>query len=115
MRRSGPLRRTPLARSTSTLTRYCTIPAVSAKRRRDEARYRVLRAAFLDGLESCQYPTGCHAAAVEVHHRRGRVGALYLRVDLWSGLCSHHHRYVTEHPAEAVRLGISELRNGETT
>jgi hypothetical protein len=43
---------------------------------------------------------------------QGRVGVLLLDVTRWAALCRAHHRWVTEHPAAAYNLGISERRIG---
>ena len=41
----------------------------------------------------------------EVHHVRGRAGALLNDRRHWLALSKQGHRWVHEHPAEAVRLG----------
>jgi hypothetical protein len=87
--------------------------AVSPKRAKADRQYAKLRRAFLhldeDGrpCELCE-----ERQATEVHHRRGRVGALYLLTDHWSALCRHCHAWATENPTEAIRVGISEPRIG---
>ena len=87
--------------------------AVSPKRARQLREYGKLRVAFLTGHPLCQL---CEERnATEVHHKRGRVGADLLDVDHWAALCRHCHAYVTEHPAEAIRLGISEPRIGRAS
>jgi hypothetical protein len=83
--------------------------AVSKKRAALERVYRKRRPVFLEANPWCGFP-GCLAAAAEVHHRKGRVGALLLDERFWTGLCHHHHQHVTEHPSEAYALGMSERR-----
>lgn len=85
--------------------------AVSLKRQRQMREYRPLRLAFLDG-KRCEFPGGCTQPAADVHHRKGRIGALLLDVTKWSALCRPHHDWVGQHPAAAVEMGISELRIG---
>jgi hypothetical protein len=48
--------------------------------------------------------------AEEVHHAKGRIGALLLDERFWVPLCSAGHQWVTEHPIEAQRLGLSVSR-----
>jgi hypothetical protein len=88
--------------------------AVALKRARQLCAYRTLRDAFLAERPLCEFPSWpcCSQPATDVHHRRGRVGALLLDVTKWSALCRAHHSWVTEHPKAAVELGISELRVG---
>lgn len=83
---------------------------VSKKRARELNAYRTLRVSFLEANPLCELE--CGAAASEVHHKRGRVGVLLLSVEHWAALCSPCHRHITEHPAEAYALGISERRVG---
>lgn len=74
--------------------------------------YRVTRRTFLAARQRCEFPAGCTMPATEVHHRKGRIGPLLLDETHWSALCHDHHAWVTEHPAESVAMGISELRVG---
>lgn len=88
----------------------------SPRRAAENRAYRKQRVEFLTENPLCQMPkwrdAKCNEPATEVHHRRGRVGALLLDQRYWSAMCSRHHRYVTEHPAHAYSLGISERRIG---
>lgn len=112
MKRGTPLtRRTPLV-SHSSPCRGGPLPRVSAKRARDNRTYSVLRREFLTTHPFCQV---CSLAATDVHHRRGRVGADLLDVDHWSALCRECHRLVTERPAWAMELGLSESRIGRAS
>jgi len=88
--------------------------AVAPKRARQLRAYRTLRDAFLAERPLCEFPSWpcCDQQATDVHHRRGRQGALLLDVTKWSALCRPHHSWVTEHPKAAVEMGISELRVG---
>lgn len=53
----------------------------------------------------------CAGMANEVHHAKGRVGRLLNDTEWWVALCSACHRWVTEHPAEAKRVGLSASRH----
>lgn len=86
--------------------------AVSKQRARDLREYRPARDAFLAEHFRCQFPAGCTQTFTELHHRAGRRGAMLLDQSRWSALCHAHHSWVTEHPAAAVEMGISELRIG---
>jgi hypothetical protein len=86
------------------------IRRVSPQRAAEQRIYTKRRRVFLAERERCEWPLGCEQAATEVHHRRGRVGALYLAVEHWSALCHDHHTHCTQNPAEAYALGISERR-----
>lgn len=82
---------------------------VSVKRARLNREYTRLRAVFLLSRPWCEFPD-CWLPASEVHHKRGRVGALYLDVAHWLPICTEHHRWVTEHPQAAYDMGLSERR-----
>lgn len=79
---------------------------------RPRAVYARIRREFLAEHPWCEMPQGCGRPATDVHHRKGRLGPRLLQVEHWTALCRPCHRWVTEHPAEAVRLGVSELRCG---
>lgn len=86
--------------------------ARSPKRARQERQYLRDRAVFLDEHPNCEMRLDCcTGSATEIHHRRGRVGALLLDQSRWTGACSSCHRWVTEHPAAAYELALSEHRN----
>jgi hypothetical protein len=80
------------------------------KRAAQNRLYAKLRREFLASRPRCEHPNNCQSAATEVHHRKGRVGALLLDETHWSALCHDCHVHVTEHPREAIALGISESR-----
>lgn len=74
--------------------------------------YRGLRRVYLEDHPTCGFPLGCNQPAVDIHHKKGRAGAALVDVTRWVGLCRPHHVYVTEHPADAFDLGVSERRVG---
>lgn len=101
-------RRTPL-RAHTQIQRSTPVRQVSTRRAKENRAYSMLRREFLTTHPFCQV---CSLAATDVHHRRGRVGADLLDVDHWSALCRECHRLVTERPAWAIDLGLSESRIG---
>lgn len=98
--------------NSSPLTSYLAPAAVSPRRRRETVTYRRLRREFLEARPRCEWPGGCAHPAGEVHHKRGRVGDLYLDVEHWLPLCGSHHAWATAHPAQAKDMGVSENRVG---
>jgi hypothetical protein len=92
------------------------VRARSPKRAAQERIYSARAKVFLHGEDgdeyrACEFP-GCGRVASEVHHRRGRVGALLLDERYWSALCRPDHEFATVNPARAYELGISERRIG---
>lgn len=83
---------------------------VSKKRAQQNRLYLKLRAEYLEAHPVCGSPWDCRNAATEIHHKRGRVGALLLDVSHWLGLCAPCHRRATVNPAEAIAAGVSESR-----
>ncbi len=81
----------------------------TAKRAAMERQYTKQRREFLHSRPQCEFPQ-CQQPATQVHHRRGRVGALLLDEEHWTAICGPHHQYVTEHPRHAYELGLSERR-----
>lgn len=90
-----------------------SVRQISLKRQRQMREYSKLRHEFLEGRQRCEFPGGCVNAATEIHHRRGRLGGLLLAVDTFEPLCHEHHAFLTEHPAIAYQMGMSERRIGE--
>lgn len=89
--------------------------AVSKKLAVARRQYAKQWAAFFAEPRGCEFPLGCDRLATQVHHRRGRIGALLTDERYWSALCGPCHRWVTEHPARAYDLGISERRIGQAS
>lgn len=125
MKRGEPMKRTEIQRRTPLRSKsgYGTDPAlpkhgrskmrpISPKRAREARAYTVLRRDYLTAHPRCEFPGGCVQPATEIHHKRGRVGALFLDVSHWSALCHDHHAFLTVHPAIAYEMGMSERRIG---
>lgn len=51
--------------------------------------------------------------AEELHHAKGRIGALLLDERYWVPLCSAAHDFVTNHPTIAEQRGYSVSRNAK--
>ena len=121
MKRTPLVRKTPLVTRTSLVGRSvlvsrvplnrgsAPIKQVSKRRAKENRKYTDLRREFLESRPRCEFP-GCTARSEQVHHMRGRVGALFLAVEHWLPICPTHHEFATTHPAEAIALGISESR-----
>ena len=110
IRRKGEDHRCNLPEGHWQLHQAAPIRFESYKRRWERRQYRDLRAAFLTGRPLCEM---CEEArSTEVHHKRGRVGSLDLDADHWAALCHNCHAWVTENPAQAYALGMSENRVG---
>lgn len=89
------------------------IPPRSSKRRKQEAQYLRDRESFLAARPRCEMKLHCCTAwATEVHHMRGRVGALLLDQEWWLPGCHACHAAVTVNPQMAYDLGLSAHRNG---
>lgn len=57
----------------------------------------------------CCFP-GCNMPVDDNHHAGGKIGPNLMDETKWKPLCRPHHIYVTDHSAEAVRLGLTESR-----
>jgi len=73
------------------------IPNVSKKRQAENLQYQVLRKEFLEKPENKICPiTG--QPTTDVHHKKGRVGKLFLDTKYWIALSREGHQYVEENP-----------------
>jgi 5-methylcytosine-specific restriction endonuclease McrA len=84
------------------------LPRVSQRRRRIERERRQLVAEVLAARPRCQAQLdGCTLRSVDVHEvkTRGRGGSILDPANVLA-LCRSCHDWVTEHPAEAVELGL---------
>ena len=95
------------------------IARVSDKRSKEERIYAGKRVIFLAKNPTCQanLPGICVRKSCEVHHKKGRVGKLYLDENFWLAACSECHKWIELHPIEAKTLGLSlsRLENNENT
>jgi hypothetical protein len=85
------------------------IKSVSTKKLSELKDYRVLRDRYLDDHKVCQHPD-CKNLSEDLHHAKGRVGALLTDVRFFKALCRKCHRWVEDNPEEAKALGLSLSR-----
>lgn len=88
------------------LTPIYKIPPVSKKRKVENAQYSVLRIEFLSKPENQICPiTGWPTC--DIHHKKGRVGSLFLDTKYWVALSREGHQFVEENPEWAKENGYS--------
>jgi len=85
------------------------IKQFSDKKAKELAIYRKERDKFLKANPKCQFP-GCSSTEVTLHHSQGRIGNDLIDATKFKALCWPHHSYCEEHPAEAIKLGLSGKR-----
>lgn len=84
------------------------------RRARENRSYRLSRRVFLTEHPRCEFPSGCTQPATEVHHRKGRTGALLLDQSHWSALCHSHHVQMGDRMVPAV-VELEHTSEGEPT
>ncbi len=85
------------------------IPQVSKKRKVEMLKYSVLRTEFLAKKENQICPI-TKQPTTDIHHKRGRVGSLYLDTKHWIALSREGHKFVEENPEWSKQNGYSENR-----
>jgi hypothetical protein len=85
------------------------IPKVSVKKKQGLKEYKKVRADYLAKHPTCQVE-GCRRFASEIHHRRGRVGALLCDVAHFLSVCRTCHQRIEINPTWAKENGYSESR-----
>jgi hypothetical protein len=116
MKRSSALKRTAFKPARSELRRYTRMKPISDKRKEKNVEYAKAKRQMRKrskGLCEARLP-GCTIAATDPHHmmRRSAGGE-----DVASNLlhvCRTCHRYIHEHPAEAIDLGFLKSRYRES-
>jgi hypothetical protein len=84
------------------------IPQKSKKKDDEDKIYNIRRPIFLEANPKCAvYP---NLKSEEVHHKKGRVGTLYLDERFWLPVSKKAHREIEKNPTWAVENGYSELR-----
>lgn len=91
--------------------KFYSIPQISKKRKIEMLRYSVLRTEFLAKPVNKICPI-TKQPTTDVHHKRGRVGSLYLDTKYWVALSREGHKFVEENPEWAKKNGYSESRLG---
>ena len=84
------------------ITRRARIKPVSDKRRKELALYYRLRREYLKMHTVCVVTGG---RATQVHHTRGKVGALLCDVRFWRPVSMDGHEWIMRHPQEAREHG----------
>jgi hypothetical protein len=82
------------------------IPKVSKKRQIENAKYSVLRIEFLGKKENQICPI-TKKPTTDIHHKKGRVGSLFLDENYWVALSREGHKFVEENPEWARKNGYS--------
>lgn len=73
--------------------------------------YREDRIVFLKANPICEAKLHCcKKKATEVHHAAGRENDRLNDKAFWVAICRPCHRWITEHSAEAIELGLSVRR-----
>ena len=92
-----------------TIKEFKPIPKISQKRKIENAKYIVLRNEFLGKKENSICPvTG--EKTTEIHHKKGRVGSLFLNTKFWLGVSRKGHLKIENNPEWAKENGFSENR-----
>jgi hypothetical protein len=83
----------------------------SNKKAAEDRIYSTKRKKFLEENPMCQaHLPGCAGPSCQVHHKKGRIGSLYLDIEYWLAICDYCHKWVTEHSKEAITLELSLSR-----
>ena len=82
------------------------IPKVSQKRKIENLKYSVLRTEFLGKKENQICPI-TKKPTTDIHHKKGRVGSLFLDTKYWIALSREGHKFVEENPEWAKENGYS--------
>ncbi len=86
--------------------RFDKIPNVSKKRKIENLQYQVLRAEFLNKPENKICPI-TKLPTTDIHHKKGRIGSLFLNIEYWVALSREGHKFVEENPIWAKENGYS--------
>lgn len=87
------------------------IKKVSDKLSKRQKVYTLKRRIYLLEHPKCMVNVeGCTQEATQVHHAKGRDGALLIEVKYFRAVCSSCHKYVELHPEEAKEKGWSVSR-----
>ena len=83
------------------------IPMYSTKREEQIRQYSEDRLAFLEENKVCPVTKG---RTTQIHHKKGRIGKLYLDKDYWLAVSAEGHKWIEENPIKAKELGYSVNR-----
>jgi len=82
------------------------IKKVSDKRTLENLKYQSQRIIFLGKPENKICPI-TKKPTTDIHHKKGRIGSLFLDERYWVALSREGHKYVEEHPEWAKENGYS--------
>lgn len=83
----------------------------SLKRQKQEREYKIVKAAYLEEHPYCEAEWMCHGLlAVEIHHKKGRIGDLLCDKKYFLAVCRMCHDRIEQHPKEAKEQGFSLSR-----
>lgn len=85
------------------------IPKISKKKQIENLKYQVLRTEFLGKKENEICPI-TNKKTTEIHHKKGRVGNLFLDVRYWLAVSREGHKRIEENPEWAKKEGYSLSR-----
>lgn len=90
------------------------INPISAKKKSEDAIYRIKRLAFLRDNPYCVLCKmlgieGCTIIATDVHHTRGH-GIFYLDETTWLAACRHGHEYERVNSKKAYKAKVTKTR-----
>ena len=92
-----------------TIKEFKPIPKISQKKKIENLKYQVLRTEFLGKKENQVCPiTG--KKTTEIHHKKGRVGSLFLDIRYWLAVSREGHKKIEENPEWAKKEGYSLSR-----
>jgi hypothetical protein len=75
------------------------------------AAYSILREQYLKHHPHCEaHLPGCAINACDIHHKKGRVGTLFLDDTEFLAVCRQCHTWIETHPKEAKLLNFSKSR-----
>jgi hypothetical protein len=82
------------------------IKKISDKRIKENKEYLILRVDFLAKTENQVCPI-TKQQTTDIHHKKGRIGKLFLDTRYWIAVSRNGHRWIEENPIEAKKLGYS--------
>lgn len=86
------------------------IPFMSKKRKLEFPIYSVNRKIYLNRPENRWCPVFPSKRAIEVHHKKGRIGSLYLDERYWLAVSDQGHKKIELNPKWAKEKGYSLSR-----
>lgn len=91
---------------------YKKIKNESSKRKEQSKIYSQERLLFLEQFPFCKAQLeNCTVRATDIHHKKGRLGELYLDTNYWLPTCRSCHTWITENPLKAIAKGLSITRS----